>query len=77
MKLAGDSDTNCCIVGGMIGAYVGIDNIDQTKIRKVLECNILDSPESLSSFRPSFILPSHGCVDEMMQLLEIAPHSPL
>jgi len=26
--LAGDSDTNCAIVGGVIGAYSGIDNID-------------------------------------------------
>ena len=26
--LAGDSDTNCAIVGGIIGAYCDIENID-------------------------------------------------
>ena len=29
--LAGDSDTNAAIVGGVIGAYVGVDNIDVGK----------------------------------------------
>ena len=38
--LAGDSDTNCAIVGGLIGAYVGVKNIDQSKVKKVLECDI-------------------------------------
>ena len=26
--LGGDSDTNAAIVGGVVGAYVGINNID-------------------------------------------------
>ena len=26
--LAGDTDTNCAIVGGLIGAYTGLKNID-------------------------------------------------
>ena len=38
--LAGDSDTNAAIVGGVIGAYVGVDNIDNTKREKLLECQI-------------------------------------
>ena len=38
VKLAGDSDTNCAIVGGVIGAYAGINNIDQNKVKLVLEC---------------------------------------
>lgn len=28
VSLAGDSDTNCAIVGAMIGAYVGIKDLD-------------------------------------------------
>ena len=35
--LGGDSDTNAAIVGGIIGAYVGLDNIDPLKLKKVLE----------------------------------------
>lgn len=38
VKLQGDTDTNAAIVGGLIGAYVGLDNIDIDKVRKVLEC---------------------------------------
>ena len=35
--LAGDTDTNCAIVGGLIGAYTGVENIDKEKLKKVLE----------------------------------------
>ena len=28
VKLSGDSDTNAAIVGGLVGAYVGLDKID-------------------------------------------------
>ena len=52
VKLAGDSDTNCAIVGGVIGAYTGIDNIDQEKIKKVLECKLSAGYVSASSYRP-------------------------
>ena len=34
--LGGDSDTNAAIVGGLVGAFVGLDKIDALKVRKVL-----------------------------------------
>ena len=40
VALAGDTDTNCAIVGGVIGAYVGVDMIDKEKLKKLLECKI-------------------------------------
>jgi len=36
--LKGDTDTNAAIMGGLVGAFVGIDKIDQVKLRKLLEC---------------------------------------
>ena len=36
--LQGDTDTNCAIVGGVVGAYAGIDWIDAAKLKKLLEC---------------------------------------
>ena len=30
--LAGDTDTNCAIVGGLVGAYTGLKNIDKSKV---------------------------------------------
>ena len=39
VKLQGDTNTNCAIVGGMVGAYVGLNFIDDDKLRKVLDCD--------------------------------------
>lgn len=30
ISLGGDTDTNACIVGGIIGAYLGVNNVDYT-----------------------------------------------
>ena len=38
--LAGDTDTNCAIVGGLVGAYLGIRAMPEDKIKKVLDCNV-------------------------------------
>ena len=35
--LAGDTDTTCAIVGGLVGAYVGVGNVAKEKLQKVLE----------------------------------------
>ena len=36
----GDTDTNACIVGGLIGAAVGVDGILQKMRHSVLNCDI-------------------------------------
>lgn len=36
LSYGGDTDTNCCIVGGVIGCYNGRDNIPQSWIDRVL-----------------------------------------
>ena len=30
ISLGGDTDTNACIAAGIVGAYVGIDKVDET-----------------------------------------------
>lgn len=72
--LGGDSDTNCAIVGGLIGAYVGLDKIDALKVKKVLECR-LRGEGARSQYRSKFIQPGLGCIDEMIELMAIAPSS--
>ena len=37
-SLGGDTDTNCAIVGGLIGAYLGLRLIPKAKVDKVLNC---------------------------------------
>ena len=49
--LGGDVDTNGAIVGGVIGAYVGIDKIDTVQLQKLLESNALLNEEP----RPKFL----------------------
>ena len=52
--LAGDTDTNCAIVGGLVGSYCGIANIPKDKVRKVLES---DHKKSYTKQRPDFVKP--------------------
>ena len=74
-RLQGDTDTNCAIVGGILGAYVGVDKIDRHKLRTLLECRT-DKARAVSSMGGAslkFIMPGWGCIDQMLQLLSIAP----
>jgi len=38
LRLAGDTDTNAAIVGGMIGAVIGRDKLPTDYVHKVLNC---------------------------------------
>lgn len=38
VMLGGDTDTNCAIVGGLVGAYLGLKLIPKSKVDKVLNC---------------------------------------
>ncbi|MBQ0917748.1 ADP-ribosylglycohydrolase family protein [Hydrogenophaga aromaticivorans] len=52
LACGGDSDTNACIVGGLVGARVGISGIPENMTRAVLECDTTKGrprPEWLST----------------------------
>ncbi len=53
LRGGGDTDTNACIVGGLIGAAVGINYIPQTMVKAVLTCNTSKGKHP----RPSFLHP--------------------
>ena len=40
LMLGGDTDTNACIVGGLIGALRGLKGIPQKSVEKLMNCNI-------------------------------------
>lgn len=42
LREAGDCDTNCCIVGGLIGAWKGFSEIDQILVKKLQNCVVRD-----------------------------------
>ena len=50
--LGGDTDTNGAIVGGLIGALVGIHNIPEKMIEKILS---FDNNGSEGIKRPDFL----------------------
>ena len=54
-KLAGDTDTNCAIVGGVVGAFAGVENIDEDKLNKVLDCNVKLGKNRKAKSRAHFI----------------------
>ena len=53
-------------MGGVIGAYVGVDNIDYMKREKLLECRVEMATKYFVKDRPKFIQPAKGCIDEML-----------
>ena len=40
LSLGGDTDTNACIAGAMIGALLGFNKIDEKMVQIVLECDV-------------------------------------
>ncbi len=75
-KLQGDSDTNCAIVGGVAGAYVGVDKIGQHQLKTLLECRRDTARLGPDAEGPEvkFVMPGWGCIDEMLELVRIAPN---
>ena len=39
LMMGGDTDTNACIVGGLIGALCGIDQIPTAQVQKIILCD--------------------------------------
>ncbi len=66
--LGGDTDTNCAIPGGLIGAYLGVSNIPKEKIRKVLECD-----PALGTPRPNFVRPQFDGMEQIKKLISASP----
>ena len=52
IRQGGDTDTNACIVGGMIGASIGIKNIPTHMVNKVIN---FDCTTCKSRHRPDFL----------------------
>jgi len=68
LRLGGDTDTNACIVGGMIGALVGVDNLRNDWKEKVL--NFEGKGTRLQ--RPDF-LNQKEVEGQVIQLFDSAP----
>lgn len=65
----GDTDTNACIVGGMMGALVGIHNIPKHQLDKLMTFNCQNDGRQ----RPEFLSVQKYAVKNIFELIRIRP----
>ena len=65
LRGGGDTDTNACIVGGLVGAAVGVNNIPIAMREAVLNCDTTKGKHP----RPSFLHPQqvHLLIDSLVK----------
>ena len=71
VKMGGDTDTNACIVGGMIGALVGVKNVDRTMLQTLLKFDC----ESQNIKRPAEFSVRKYAIPLIEALIEKSPKS--
>jgi len=62
----GDTDTNCAIVGGVIGAWLGLSLLPAASVAKVVECDITRGNQSK---RPKFLQTKSVGLVEMVEAI--------
>src|SRR6185437_12253496 len=72
LKGGGDTDTNACIVGGLIGAACGVQGIPEHMRQAVLHCYITKGGQSS---RPPRLQTLHSFRPLLASLLRLAPTS--
>ena len=70
LKKGGDTDTNCCIVGGMLGALHGIDGIPKEYVEKLMH---FGPEQGVGQKRPEFLTPKVVLNPIISKLIEIRP----
>ena len=75
IKEGGDTDTNSCIVGGMIGALVGLNAIPEDMYQKVVnfDCSIEEQDSKVFKKRPEFLSTKKHLLPNIEKLVKIRP----
>ncbi|KAL4499164.1 hypothetical protein ABPG72_006750 [Tetrahymena utriculariae] len=76
LKLCGDSDTNAAIVGGMIGAYLTLEEFPKDYLQKILVCNLQDKFNSKLIHPREQIFNPRNCIYLCDQILKKASDNP-
>jgi len=69
VQLGGDTDTNACIVGGLVGALVGVHNVDPHMLDTLLSFDC----QGEGIRRPAFLSVKAHAVDNIQKLIEVRP----
>jgi ADP-ribosylglycohydrolase len=70
LSKGGDTDTNCCIIGAVMGALNGVEGIPSEIISRVLE---FDPAKEKGVKRPEFIVPKHVAAKSLEKLIANRP----
>ncbi|KAL4454741.1 hypothetical protein ABPG74_021946 [Tetrahymena malaccensis] len=76
LRLCGDSDTNAAIVGGMIGAYLTLEEFPQDYLKKIVECNLQDNKNSQLFHPREEIFNPRNCIYLCDEILKKASDNP-
>eukprot|EP01022_Parablepharisma_sp_SALTPOND_P013207 TRINITY_DN1742_c0_g1_i1.p1 TRINITY_DN1742_c0_g1~~TRINITY_DN1742_c0_g1_i1.p1 ORF type:complete len:421 (-),score=13.92 TRINITY_DN1742_c0_g1_i1:30-1292(-) len=71
LKQGGDTDTNACIVGGMIGAAIGYSRIPQKMVKTILSFSAEKSGKGIK--RPNWLNPGKVLFEILEKVLKVAP----
>jgi len=63
--MGGDTDTNACIAGGMIGAIVGGKGLDYKMVKKLLSCDVTKEGQR----RPEWLSVGRYAVPNLKKLI--------
>lgn len=78
IQLGGDTDTNACIAGGLIGAIVGISSFPEYMLKKLLsfDCTKIKKDKNGNNIgrpRPHFLSVKANGISGIQKLLRCQP----
>ena len=73
IRCGGDTDTNACIVGGLVGAAIGFNRIPSYQVGRLFQFDPTKMHtwnQSESTFRPEFLSVKHNGAELMKKVIE-------
>jgi len=72
LSLGGDTGTNCAIVAGLVGAYLGMAKLPDTKVNSVMKCDLSkgELPNRVAKLQPS----TGDTLNKILKLIKLAPN---
>lgn len=67
ISMSGDTDTNACIAGAVVGALLGFNKLDQSMVQKLLECDVTGE----GRIRPEWLSVGRVGVKNIERLIEV------